>query len=361
MPSEQSLDGVVLTAILAFVILLIGVSVASGTIADADTGAERVFTQTAVVTEETGVWYELGNQAGENETVVTSRGYAVNLTGAPDSHVQSTADVPVGSGGNWTVSVWAWADSDASATNRTVLSVNGRVVITYNETASEWRAWHFDDGSTNSHVVSVAAPNQPGTWANLMVRRSGDDLTIYRNNTAGGTATISSSNIAPAPVNASTWDGRLEELRLFNESLDSGERQAVVDDPVAPRPGYARTARAMFDEPYASEQLLLFTDAAMSQSNVTFSAGFPGRELTAGRAGLGQGDYAWDTTGPQLQLLDDGSAADAPVVYVDYTHWEFGALHGFTAAFSQSVILAGLLPVLVIVGYIVYTLNGTRR
>lgn len=355
--NTDHLPTVVLVTVICFVILGVGVFAVSSAMdaspSDTENG-ERV--QTAVETQNAGTWYSIASDTGTDPLVVTSRGYAVNLTGANDSYVRSKQGIDFSQDDTWSVSLWARLDNDATAEEQTALSLNGRLVINYNQTSSEWVVWYYDDGSRDSYELSVTGPNQPANFTNIQVTSNETHLQVYRNNTLGDTANLTTSSIVDAPVTSENWNGRLEEVRTVDDVLSVSERQELVDNPVEPQPGTNRTARIMFDEPYESSQLVLFSGTELEQSNVTFSQGFEGRQLTEGQYAV-TADYTWNENGPRIRLLEGGSADDIPVAYVDYTKSGIDTnvlVEGFTAALA----LAALAPILLIVGYIVMTMDS---
>jgi len=105
----------------------------------------------------------------------------------------------------------------------------------------------------------------------------------------------------------------------------------------------------MYDEPYASQQLVLFSTASLDTSNVTFSNGFAGQEVDSQ-------NYTWDAAGPKIKV---GPVTEYPVVYVDYTLRELGpgALLGPIGA---AILLAAIIPILLILGYVLTELGGLQ-
>ena len=352
------LGEVVLVIVMSFLILAVGIAAISPVISTTTDNVDGEFTQTAVEIPSSGTWVEVNDRAGTNERVVTSRGYAIALTGANDSYIQSTADVDWSTEGTWTVSIWASADPDATHDEMTAVSVDGQVVITYDQTADEWRVWHYDAGSRESAEVSLAAPDQPGSLTNVIARSNGTHLSLYRNNTDSATVEIAGTGSADAPLGSENWHGELEELRVFDDALDDATRQELVDQPIDGQPDTNRTARVMFDEPYEDSQLLLFASGRMAHSNATFVDGFEGEELSEGRTGL-LSDYQWSETGPQIKIHSGGDAGDAPVVYVDYDLIP-GMSKSLLDSFTAAIGLAVLLPILLILGFVIITLQASR-
>lgn len=339
-------------------LLLIVTSLVGAPTLDDDTVTEGGTVSTHALLNGTQ-WTTIGDSTGTDETVYDSRGYAVQLAGADDSYVQATQDYGIATNNQWTVSTWARANQSATSEEMTAVSVDGRVIVNYIGSASEWRIWYYDEGERDSYNLSMAAPNQPGNLTNVQVHNNGTHLQIYRNNTLGDTRNITTDNIADAPTNASNWDGTLEELRTFDESLNNTQRQALVDNPVQHQPDWSPTARAMFDEPYADDQLLLYTDASLETYRATYVAGFGGTELSPGN------DYEWNETGPAIRAVSGGAIDGAPVAYVDYSAPEElipmaqQLRDGWATAMALAAVAALLLILGAIVGYLF--LAGGRR
>lgn len=356
--STNDLPELVLVVLISFVILFLGIAVANPLAEQTGT----TDTEDTVLLDGTGEWVTISDTIGVEETVYDSRGYAVQLTGANDSYVQSDASVDVSGSGEWTVSQYASVNASAASSTQTALSVDGRLLITYNGSQSEWRAWYYDDGSRDSYEVSVPAPNQPGSLANLQVVSNGTHLTLYRDNAASNTTNITTDSIVGAPVESGNWHGRLDETRTFSKPLNDSERQRLVDVPVGPHRTGNRTARVMYDEPERSKQRIFFSSAELATSNASYTTGLSGSVMDG--AGTwnnitGQTDYVWDTQGPQIYPVDGGELDAAPVAYVD---WESqGATGTFARDFAEAIQFAGLALVVAILSTIVFVLQVTRR
>lgn len=337
-------------------VLVISIALLAGvTIADGLAGAtgepnevERTYDR-HVGLNSPGSWTRIAYDDGFNETVVNSLGHAVNLTGANDSYIQSRDEVNFGDD-TWTVTAWGYVDNDAASDTRTLVSVDGRVIIDYNGSQGVWTAWYYDDGSRNSYRVNVSAPNQPTNFSMVTVRANDTHLTIFRNTTQGETEALSGSSIAQANVNATNWDGRLEELRTFDDPLSDSEISSLHSQPVHPQPGTNRTARAMFDQPDRATQHLYFTGTGLLTSNVTYSAGHPGSEMqgvSLWNELTGESDYRWDSDGPRIMAVDGGELDGAPVAFVSFD--SRAMLPDMVQGFANFIEFAALVPLILIV------------
>lgn len=279
--------------------------------------AQSVDNQSALF-EQDDQFVQLSEHIGQNEQVYKTTGNAVNLTGSDDSYIESTQDVNISGGSEWTISAWGHVDSPEGLTQMALVDINGRVIITYDPALSQWSGWYYDDGNRGSYRVNVSASgSEEGNLTNIQLRHNGTHLEIYRNNTLGETANTTGGAIEPAPVGTSNWDGRLEELRTFGKALNQTERQTVVNQPVQQLPDSDPTARAMFDQAGRQSQLLLYSAANIRTSNVSYSSGFAAQKMDSGGL-LSNGDYAWREEGAQISALSGGELDGAPVAYVSY-------------------------------------------
>jgi len=359
-----SLAAVLLTATILFVLLFIGIAVVNpviSTTTGGDSGAQGERIVTSVELGGAGQFVAIDDDYGHNQSVYDSRGYAVHFTASNDSYLAADKDVTLSTGGNWTVSLWASLNqSAATGVTHAVVNLDGQLIVTHNDTTSDWTAHYYDEGDRTGTNVSVNAPDQPGVLANIQVVRAGDTLTIYRNNTAGESADLNDSGVFEAPVNATDWHGRLEELRVYDDALSSSTRSNLYQDPNGPTTGHNQTARAMFDEPYRSSQRLYYTSAVLQQSNVSFQQGHAGQTVDEGDFAVLGADYKWRSDGPELAPVGGGRLDGAPVAYVDYNEQRVSTTD-LTRQFSSALVLAGLIPVVLVVGYIVTTLNVVGR
>lgn len=345
---------VVVAAMVLAMILLVGTTLL-GDITSGEEGVRNNVGESALLGD-TSTFISLGDGEGYDETVYDSRGHAINTTGANDSYVKSTQGYEIASDDTWSVSVWGHVDSGSSGETMTAVSLNGRVVINYNGSDGNWTVWYYDESSTNSYQANVSAPDQPSALVNVQVVSNGSHMTIYRNNSSGETVNVSGSNIADAPVKATNWDGRLDELRTFDDALNGSQRGALYNDGVGPLANGTRTSRVMFDEPDAGQQQIFFTNADLEQSNVSFSEGLAGEEMTSASALLGQADYEWEATGPRIRPVSGGELEGAPVAYVDYEYED--ALADVIGGWSGFVGMAAMVPLLAIAGLLVSRLQG---
>lgn len=347
---DSKITSAVLTLVIAGTILFVGINIVSSTV---DTTADNTgYTQTAVELDGTD-WVTIADTTGTQERVFDSRGYAIELTGANDSYIQSTDDIDIEDAPNWTVSVWASRDSNTG--QQAVTTVDGDIQIAYNSSRDEWTGWYYDDGARASYRVNVSATAGTGDLANIILTKNQSNLTIYENNTAGETENLDGSTSEPF-VSSDNWDGRIDELRVWNQTLNNTQRQSHYDNPIDPIPGNAQ-GRVMFDEPYTSPQLYIYNPGSVETFNATFAQGLPGQRLVTDEL-LAQNDYQWQSDGPRIRAVTGGELENAPVAYVDYKG--LGLTDSLLDSYSSAIVLAGLLLILVPVGVVFAYLQGMR-
>lgn len=354
MSGRQDLPTIIITLTLAFVILFTGTFTVNGVIEAGDSG-ERV-SHTVLLDGTT--WHPIADDVGKNERVYNSLGNAINTTGADDSYWQSSENLSILSGDTWTLSVWARVDSEASSRTMTVVSADGRLLVMYNGSAGNWTAWYYDDGSRNSYQINVSAPDQPGNLTNVMVVRNGTNLTIYRNTTEGETADLSNTSSVDTQMESENWDGRIDEVRAFDDALNTTSRSNHHQNPVDPLPGTNRSARIMFDEAGRNIQLLFFASGHIETSNATYSDGLDGQQMDAGRFAALGADYKWDVVGPKIKPIEGGELEYAPVAYVDYNTQS--RLDTLADDWNTAMALAGLLFLLLPLGVLVVYLRSAH-
>lgn len=293
-----------------------------------------------------------------DETVRNSLGNALVFTGADDSYLSADDEVGLNLSANWTISQGAWVDAGATGEEMTLLTLgNGDLHLRYAQdgATSVWQVWIYlppDD----TYVANVTATDVTNASV-IQVRRSGDSLTIWENNSAGDTVDLSASNEAPVNLSAaSNFDGRLDETRIYQSALDSSDRQALVDstiEPVDPEP----IARIMYDEMDGSTVAIYFASTDASASNVSLGSGFAGAIMDSSGL-LSSGDYEWRTNTPALTVVEDARLDGHPNAWVSYD-WDRSG--GVVTGLANAISFASLLPILLIVGAIMTIVLALRK
>jgi hypothetical protein len=275
-------------------------------------------------------------------TVNQSLGHAARLDGTQDSYVSGSSDVELE--GNWTVSTYVRVDNLTQT--QTVVSVGSEQMILYNGSTNEYVGVWFDSDTGETYAVREAA-NTPGDLTHVALVRNQSQpeaISLIENNSdVATTSTATATTFA-----AGNLDGDLDETRTFNRSLDSSERQQLVDRPTAPLPGTERTSRVMFDSYSASPTSYpaFFVGGSVSAANVQRVDGLEEEATVAGT------DYT--RTGRTISALQGGSLDGAPAVYVSYTA-EFGPFVGLLNALQTT---GGAALGLLVTGLLLFA--GTR-
>jgi len=261
-------------------------------------------------------WATIGNYYGTNETVRRSQGYAIQLDGTPGSKY-TVDDITVATDERYTVCTWARVGNKTAT--MTALDVDGRLNLGYNGTTSNWTLWYYDDGSRSSFRLEASATNPDQGLTQLCGWLNDSELRFYVNaSREGRVGNVSNASVAAAPVNATTWNGTLEETRTFDRPLNASWRNATYQQPNAPLPGADRTARIMFDQGAGDTEPVFWADATAQLQGHAWVQGHPAAVLDRDSL-LSPGDYKWRTQGPEIRPVDSARLDGAPVAYVDYT------------------------------------------
>lgn len=353
MAELKNLTAVILTVIIFFAILMVGVNITSNI-----TSLQGPYeSEDTVLLQGTGNFADIQDDVlGESETVRDSTGFGLQLAGTPDSYADTTSAIDFATDENWTVA--AVGNADTASKNMTLISVNGRLTISYNSSDAVWRAWYFDEGSTNSYTVNVSAPS-PTTTTTLIAYSNGSHLTLERDDTESNTTAITGSSLESGPLNTTNWDGWIDEFRTADKTWDSTQRSNWHTYPVTPVLDAGHTSRVMFDEPDRNNQRVFYASSDMQTFNASFVPGVSGMIMDADRNTLVNPDYEWQTQGPRIKPLAGGRLDQAPVAYVDY---ESSSLIQFPFdGINNSIAFATLVPILLMAGFIIFKLQGMRR
>lgn len=350
--SLDSLPELIITVVVVAGVLFVGIS-AMSTMPDSGTNEQGI---EAVKLEGTN-FVSVGVPNILEREVYNSLGYAIELTGANNSGFESTQPIEYSTDETWTLSTWAAADANATNQSMTAVSLDGRVVVSYNESAGEWSTWYYSDATRSAYEITAAETGNETQLTQVVVERNGSTLTMFVNGTQGGTADLSTTSSVPAP-NASNWDGRIDELRTFDDALNASQRSHLFSSPVAPLAASNRTSRVMFDEPSRSRQEVFFSPASVETSNVGYGDGHDGDKMN-GSSVLneisGDADYVWDWDSLSIRAVDGGRLETAPVAYVDY---KLKTLQGVIASgFREFIGLMGTLFIVIPLAFAIFLLR----
>lgn len=350
--------GLLVGVIVIMVVALVGMTVIDGVIDVSPSGETESRSASPLVTVDSPVSFaDTSLFAGKVESVDRVRdsaGYALKLRGAPDSEYQSDQSFKIANDGTWTVSVHtAWNDSYGT-TNGTVYSLDGRVLLQYDNTTSQWIGWYYDESTTYSHRVNVSATNQPGKLQNIQIVGNGTHIAIYRNNTRGEVADLGVERYEDPLLDASHWAGRQDELRGFDTAANASVRQQLIDSPVKPLNGQERRYRVMFDEGGGSTEPVYFTGASLSLSNTTYMPGLAGNDLLEGA------DYSVNLEEGSITALRGGDLDTAPTVFVEFTYTPNQAASELGSSIAGSFELFAIVPV-VFLAVLVFVVVGSLQ
>lgn len=350
--------GLLIGVVAIMVVALVGITIMDGVVAVGPGGQTTSQSSSPLIAVDSPASFaDTDLFAGEVESVNRVRdstGRALLLRGASDSTYQTSTQLTIANDKTWTVSVHAEYNNSYGTTNGTVVSLDGRVLLQYDNATQEWIGWYYDEGSRYSHRVSVAAPDQPGSLATVQLVSNGTHLAIYNNNTRGGVANLGVERYDDPLLNASNWAGRQDELRGYDAALSASDRQQLIDSPVQPLNGEQRRYRVMFDEGSGTSEPVYFTSAKLSLSNTTYMPGLAGNTLTEGV------DYSVNTEDGEITALDGGRLDTAPTVFVDYSYTPNKAASDLGNSIAGSFELFAIVPV-AFVAFILFGALGSLR
>lgn len=355
----DSAPGVLISAFLIVIALMLGVVLLDSF---AVTGAWGETTRSGSISYDaarlngTGSYVSYGERAGNNETVYQTTGFAMQFSGSSSSELSGTGWT-LGNDTTWHASVWAQPHDGATAQTMKIMSISdGELIIYYNGSASEWAAWYYNQSGRQSYEASVATVTPTNGLTNIQVRANGTHLSIYRNNTVGDEVSIQGVSSVDAPTEAGNWNGTVEELRTFNESLASADRQTLIDQPAEQRPGLGRTMRVMFDQPNTTSELVLLAGGTATASDISYVGGFPAdvmQRKTLQNDMAGTSDYRWTVDGPSISPVTGGELDGAPVAYASYdVRVSDPPLGVELSSLVQWIQIAAILPLLITVVYV---------
>ena len=220
-----------------------------------------------------------GQQLGTGTNITgveQTLGDSVELTGA-----SAGVDAPVTSWDMQYFAACSWARTQRTTGQMAVLSISGEAVLTYNASGGRWVGWIYNTSSTHSYRVEASASTAPTAFTHVCLEHNGTDLNIYENATLIGSSPTGGENIA-TPPNASGWDGRLEELRVFDQTPTPSGYDRLYNTPVRGLPTVDTSVRLMFDVRDRPSDTVpaYFTGARATISGGTLVDGFAGESVS---------------------------------------------------------------------------------
>lgn len=269
----------------------------------------------SVIGESTTVEPDAGNYsnvAGVEEL----QNLSVNATSgsAIETDAGGYVDAPAPSlSGSLALAATAQLDEEfnANASYR-VAGYNGSLILRYDN--GSWLAEHQSGGETT--IATAPAPS-PTQWTPLVASfdDGADELSLWVN---GSQTVVPAGNTTPRQV-AVDLDGKLEEVRLWNQSLSGSDVATYTDDPVAPLSSTDHELRLLFDEGEGETTVAQYQpNNASFVGDVSWADGLFGN-VTAS-------DY--ETSGGEFRATSGGYLDGQPKAYLSF---EGGAFSGFFA------------------------------
>lgn len=343
--------GAVITVLVLSIALILGIVIVDqvGTTAQSDAVSSDVEYDAALL-QDTNTFVPFNDGTGLNETVWKTTGFAIELTGANDSFVESNDQITFAEDDTWSVSTWASVSPGAESNTMTAISADGRVLIQYAN--GTWSGWYYDEGERTSYRVNVSSQNQPGNLTLVTATANKTHFTIYQNTTQGDVVALSNSSFNDATLNSSNWNGRLEETRSFDDYTNASEQATLYNNPIEARNDRNRTLRVMYDQPHR-DQIAIFAGTSVRYSNATFASGFAEQVMQPASNVIGA-DYEWQQTGPEIRPKSGGELDGFPVAYASYDFETSisAQMEGVSDAFELAAIVPILLIGLLLVGIV---------
>lgn len=256
-----------------------------------------------------------------------TRGFGIELGG--NGHVAASApeNLTVGS---WTTCTTGQLD-DSRNVNETysLLAVqNETIVIQYDD--GDWQGFYNDSGTFGN--VTLNADSET-SWTSICLRHNdtADDLTLHVDGTEA-TSAMGTGSRSPSE----NWEGDIDEVRFWNQTLTSTKMGDYSSDPVAGI-GVEDDARWMFEEGSGGTTDAFFLDAtATLEGDAAWGTGLPGPDLTEGT------DYDRDVAPLAVTPLAGGFIDASPILYVEWADGLGGALKAVTNGVGTALELVAL-------------------
>lgn len=246
-----------------------------------------------------------------------------------------SADLPPFTQGDWSACTAASLSADANqdGTYNAFAYDNASVLVQYD--AGNWRAYVTNGSHYATTTVPAPSPQDGFTPVCARYDDATDTVTL---NASGNTSTSVLSTSRPARNVSESWNGRLDETRVWNRTLTDSETAGYASRPNLPITD-DRVARFSFDEGSGPDTRVYFLNGTVSIGGASWTQGLTSPAAPASA-------YELSGTPFQIQLTDGGVLDGAPVVWVDYTS-PFGGV--LSQVFSVGAAALGLLIVGILV------------
>jgi len=328
--------GAGLVAVLVVTVLVSQVAVTASDAADEEgTGAAAISGGSGVVPLISGAAIE------EHQGAQSTLGDQATLDGSTDAEI--AADIDAATAGNQALCAWATPDSVSS--HRAIAGYQ-YLELSYNGTSDKWRAYYYDE-QTRSGYAATATPGNTATPTLLcgQVDRAGNRVELYENATEVAAANIDGGGVADAPPDTN-WNGGLEEIRVFNDTVNASQQSEWLGEPVLSMDGAAPVARLMFDvrDRGASSVPVFFASGdATVGAGVTFTDGFSGPSISRGT------DYSVGGLDNNVFSTLSGGVFDesGEVIYASFIYSQFGGVINRTVQIGQTALS------LLVIGFVI--------
>jgi hypothetical protein len=267
----------------------------------------------------------------------------------------SDADPQFESDTTWSITQVVWANQSAIGENMTVVTVGDPNYVLQLRNISGSPTWSvFYQSGTQSARVNLTA-SDPQNLTKVGVTRSGDTLTLEELNGSSTSISVNGTS-ADGRLNASGFEGRVDELRVFPDALNSSQKTQLATYPVRPVDGTTPLMRVMFDVEDDGIPAY-FISGGFTAGGSEVAVGLSGETMS--RAGvLSENDYRWRNEGPEILATDSGRLAGAPVAWATYT--ALGQAYGVVTGFADAVNLLPVVFVVLVAGLVVATVARFR-
>ena len=168
------------------------------------------------------------NSNGKINQCINMNGYNANGAAYYSTNLLPTS-------GNFTIAFWFWSNS--YDINNTVIKILPSIFTTglLINWDGKYGYFRFADNASNEFLVTGFLQN---TWQHLIVSWDGTNWQIYKNNsllTKTGTLFSPNANtygsITPFTIDygSTSYDNRIDDLRIYNEVIDSTERAFIYN------------------------------------------------------------------------------------------------------------------------------------
>lgn len=302
----------------AIALLLVMVMVSAVYGAVTDTGTSNESEDLAVTGGSEQLSIKLGQSVKSHNGVRTSLNDQARLRGSGQIDVSTNASV---GGDEWSVCTWSAAapsvvDNDEA---RSIIGYETRTIY-YDGTTDEYVGYYYDESDRQEYEVRIGAGAEQANQL-ICLQQDGGTLTLSRNTTTTSQA-LSTAQTTAAPPSAS-WNGTVEETRIYDYPLNASQRAEWVGEPVLAVNGSAPSVRLTYDVRPGDTPKTYFAPGSVTLTgDATLTSGFSGPSISRGT------DYQWGgIDGATITILSGGKLdQNGEVLYHSYSLSQYGGL-----------------------------------